>query len=322
MKKLSLNKQYYLLKNLSDMFNAGFSVKQAFRFLRDLNNVNFIQNMEERLIAGYELSSVLEKYIDNDFYNQIKISEEHGDVTNCLVEISKFIEIKIKNKKKIQDVLFYPIFLLMILIIAIVAIDQLVLPQLGTTGSVHTRLLDKMDFFIPLLFSLILILGMLYLWLPLLKRRNLIASLPIIGKVYKSYMAYFLSMQLHLMLSNGMENREIVKILQEFKSGTVLSELGAELKNAADNGQNMVQIAKKYKFVPSEFIAFFKRGSDENELSRNLNAFKKIKFEEMMRKINHLINFIQPILFLLVGLGIVIAYMSVLMPIYNSIKGM
>lgn len=322
MKKLSLNRQYYLFKNLSDMFRAGFNVKQAFQFLKDLNNDNLIKNMEDKLVDGYELSSVLEKYIENDFYNQIKISEQHGDVTNCLVEISKFIEIKIRNKRKIHDVLFYPIFLLMILILAIVAIDQIVLPQLGTTSGVHEYLFKKIYLCLFVLIIFGLAFGLIYFRLSLLKRRNFIAKLPIIGNVYKSYMAYFLSMQLHLMLSNGMENREIVQILREFKSGTILAELGIELRKAANSGKNMVQIANKYDFVPNEFITFFKRGSQTDELSRNLNAFKNIKFDEMMRKINRLINLVQPILFLLVGLGIVIAYMSVLMPIYNSLKGM
>ena len=36
MEKLSLNKQYYLFKNLSDLFSAGFTIKESLQFLSEV----------------------------------------------------------------------------------------------------------------------------------------------------------------------------------------------------------------------------------------------------------------------------------------------
>ena len=138
MEKLSLNNQYYLFKNLSDLFSAGFTIKESLQFLDEVGGRRAtIRKIANKLSEGSSFSDSIVGLVHNDFYNQIMISEKYGDLSSCLYELSHFIEVKLKNKSKIKDLLFYPIVLVIILIGIVYAINAFVLPQLSSINSMQ-----------------------------------------------------------------------------------------------------------------------------------------------------------------------------------------
>ncbi|MBC6388767.1 hypothetical protein ERK14_04200 [Lactobacillus kunkeei] len=322
MAKLSLNKQYYLFKNLSDLFSSGFTIKESLQFLSEVGGrQSTIKKIVNKLSEGNSFSSSILGLVQNDFYNQIMISEKYGDLSSCLSELSHFIEVKLKNKSKIRDLLFYPIVLVIILIGIVYAINSFVLPQLSSINAMQHYDLSWLYVILFFAFLVMLTIFIMYKRLPLLRKRDVISRIPFIGKIYKAYMGYILSLELKMLIKNGIDLKNILKILKDFKPNTIMYSLGVKARHLANKGEDIGKLTKIYSFVPSEFNGFFHHGSKTSEILVKLDAFSQIKFEEMNRRSNQLINLIQPLLFLFIGICIVLAYLVVLMPIYSSLKG-
>ncbi|MGQ2283155.1 type II secretion system F family protein [Apilactobacillus kunkeei] len=322
MEKLSLDKQYYLFKNLSDLFSAGFTIKESLQFLSKVGGRQLkVKKIANKLSEGNSFSDSILGLIHNDFYNQIMISEKYGNLSSCLDELSQFIEVKLKNKSKIKDLLFYPIVLVIILIGIFYAINTFVLPQLSSINSMQHY--DLMWLYIILFCTFLgsLIVFVMYKRLPLLSKRDIISRIPFIGKIYKAYMGYILSLELKMLIQNGIDLKNILSILKDFKPNTVMYKLGKKAQCLADHGEDVGKLTQMYSFIPTEFNGFFHHGSKVTDILIKLEAFSRIKFDEMNRRSNQLINLIQPLLFLFIGICIVLAYLVILMPIYSSLKG-
>ncbi|CAI2666332.1 type II secretion system F family protein [Apilactobacillus kunkeei] len=322
MEKLSLDKQYYLFKNLSDLFSAGFTIKESLQFLSEVGGrQSTVKKIANKLSEGNSFSDSIVGLVHNDFYNQIMISEKYGDLSSCLAELSHFIEVKLENKSKIKDLLFYPIILVIILIGIVYAINSFVLPQLGSINYMQHYDLGWLYIILFCMFMGTLIVSVMYKRLPLLRKRDVISGIPFIGKIYTAYMGYILSLELKMLIQNGIDLKNILSILKDFKPNTIMYLLGEKARRLADHGEDVGQLTKMYSFIPVEFNGFFHHGSKVSEILIKLDAFSQIKFEEMNRRSNQLINLIQPLLFLFIGICIVLAYLVVLMPIYSSLKG-
>jgi competence protein ComGB len=322
MKKMKLNEQYFIIKNLSDLLLAGFNIKQSLHFLKSLNNYSeTINAMCLCLANGNTLSESVKPYFNKDIYNQIVISEKHGDIICCLKEISQFIELRLQQQRKIRDLLFYPLLLIAVLCGVIVLINKVILPQLGDMVTINHYDLSTMYKCLLFIGVLMLIIISYYFHCSPLQKRNLIAKMPLIGPIYRSYIGYFLSMQLKLMITNGRDFKDILVLLADLNSNTLLYALGEKLQMIAQNGGEFNELINEYAFIPIEFHNFFQQGNSIDNILKNLQAFSKIKFAELVRTTNHLTNLVQPLLFLIIGIVIITAYMGVLIPIYSSLKG-
>ncbi|MCL8496369.1 type II secretion system F family protein, partial [Apilactobacillus sp. F1] len=166
-----MNKQYYLFKNLSDLFSAGFTIKESLQFLSQVGGrQSTIKKIANKLSEGSSFSDSIVGLVHNDFYNQIMISEKYGDLSSCLAELSHFIEVKLKNKSKIKDLLFYPIVLVIILIGIVYAINAFVLPQLSSINSMQHYDLGWLYIILLCMLMGILIVSVMYKRLPLLRK--------------------------------------------------------------------------------------------------------------------------------------------------------
>lgn len=314
--------QQLLFKTLSELLDSGFNLKESLIFIKQTTiKENIIDDVLSKLEQGYHFSNSIRKYIDGEFYNQIYISEKNGNLISCLKEINKYISIKNKQNKKIQEVLMYPLFLILMLLMALIGINKVIVPQIGAIGRVEKYDLSYLYFLILLIFVFLLLIFIYYKSLSFLKRKEFLIKIPFIGKIYQYYMGYYLSYNLYLMLSNGIDIKNILFIMNSFDKSTIIYSLSNEIKKELENGMNYTKLIQKYNFIPKEFILFLSQGNSKGKIINNLFMFSRLQFEDMINKSNRLINLVQPILFLLIGIGIILGYLSILMPIYNSLRG-
>ncbi|UQS85212.1 type II secretion system F family protein [Apilactobacillus apisilvae] len=321
-KKMTSIQQQNFFKILSEMLESGFNLKESLLFIKQTNKkFIIIDDILTNLENGKYFSHSIRCYINGELYNQIYLSEKNGNLIECLKEISKYINIKNKQNKKIKEILAYPIFLIMLLLFGVAGINKILMPQINNIAYKEEYNFQFFYFLTFLLVFALFLIIIFYIKQPFLKKRELIIKLPFLGKIYKSYLNYYLSYSLYLMLKNGIDIKDILNIMNCFQKGTINYHLSFEIKHQIENGCNYSKIINKYNFIPNEFNLFFSQGNSRDNLLRNLFMFSKLQFEEMINKTNRLINLIQPILFLIIGVGIVFSYLSILMPIYKSLRG-
>ncbi|WP_167387296.1 type II secretion system F family protein [Apilactobacillus quenuiae] len=320
--KLKSSEQQILFKTLSELLESGFNLKESLIFIKQtIIKESIIDDILTKLEQGYHLSYSIRKYIDGEFYNQIYISEKNGNLINCLKEINKYISIKNRQNKKIQEVLIYPIFLIIMLSMALIGINKVIVPQMSSIGTVENY---NLSYFYLCIFSILILISLIFVYyknLSFLKRKEFLIKVPFIGKIYQYYMGYYLSYNLYLMLNNGIDIKNILFIMNSFEKSTIIYSLSNEIKSDLEKGMDYTRLIQKYNFIPKEFVLFLSQGNSKEKIMNNLFIFSRLQFEEMINKSNRLINLVQPILFLLIGIGIILGYLSILMPIYNSLRG-
>ncbi|ANZ58315.1 hypothetical protein BGL34_00570 [Fructilactobacillus lindneri] len=324
--KVTLKQQAFIFESLSDLIAIGFSVKQALVFIETVSKKNreVVQCIKQSLINGYSLPVAMKFFLSDAIYQQLKIADEHGDIVIGMREISRFIQLRLKQQQKIREVMIYPSFLFGILFIIIFAIKFFILPQTSdlikqTNGNNWT------DYLIWGIVLLVILFGLyqfdLFRNKKMIVKAELLVKIPLVGKIFSNYYEYYLSSNLSLMIKNGLDMKQIVNVFLEFEKETLLYEIGLDMQKGLQKGENIDVIFKKYSFVSNEMIVFLSNGSVKTELSKNLDALGKFCFQNLVKSSGSIIQLIQPLSFAIIGLTIVITYLQMLLPMYDSMKG-
>lgn len=175
--------------------------------------------------------------------------------------------------------------------------------------------------------GIIVVAGSILFWLHLrrqnaIKRAQVLVKLPLVGPLCRRYIAYYLASNLATLLKNGLSVQEIYHTLNEFDPHSLLYELGQQLNEAIVGGRSIQQLVNQHQFIPKEILKFMSSGNTIAEMANSMTAYSKLMFDEMIMTTNKMIGFIQPAMFMIIGITIVSTYFQLLVPIYSSVKGM
>lgn len=323
--KLSTNNQITLFTSIHDFLKNGFTLKEAFSFCSTVHPEleDAITVIKRSLSNGNSFADGIKTLVNFRTYCQIKIAEYHGDLVKTLGSVSKFLKIKQQQKNKLTELMVYPIFLLILLVGIVITIHLLVTPQFQNLSSGQTEHHYGLWLLISLLPIAIVIYGFWKYW----RNQNQIwrinheLKIPVIGKIYQAYCAYYLSSNLALMMKCGMDLQQIVKFMMNFKSNPLILKFSQDVKQVINQGNNLRCLKSKYHFLPKQMMMLIDNGDTTNVLAQKLNAYSKLEFKSMVKQSTRLISMLQPIMFLIIGLLIVGTYLSMLLPMYSSIRG-
>ncbi|MFT8630922.1 type II secretion system F family protein, partial [Liquorilactobacillus hordei] len=126
---------------------------------------------------------------------------------------------------------------------------------------------------------------------------------------------------LAILLKEGMNIKEIYLFLKKFEKNTFLYEVGNELGDNLKKGNDIHKFIAKYDFLPSEISLFLQKGKVLSLVGEEFFFFSEIIYKRLVIQINRLIEMIQPILFVIIAILIVITYLKMLTPIYSNLGG-
>ena len=322
--KLNLNQQIQLFEFLSDLLGNGFSLQEILRFYQTVNGYNnvAVNQIIQRLSQGIGFSESIRPFIQPDLYYQLKIAEYHGNILAALKSIKRLLRAKSAHRSRIKEIIAYPLFLLILLIGIIIGIKIFVTPQLAAVGasSVHFP-------YVQLLSGVFLLalIGLLF-WFKFrrmneIEQANLISKVPVIGKLYRYYYAYYFANNLAFMIGNGMDVKEILRLMLTFDHHSLIYWLALEFKTNFNRGRSWRQVTRRYLFFPSKIIIFLEAGDSQVILTQKLKAYSELCFKRMFKLSTKLVSALQPLTFLIIGSIIVGTYLSMLLPMYGSLKG-
>ncbi|WP_311408339.1 competence type IV pilus assembly protein ComGB [Liquorilactobacillus uvarum] len=331
-KRLSDRKQALFFQTLADLLNAGFSIRQA---LEDITiffpeNKSVLDYIQCELAEGKMLSTAFKPYVRQNIFNQIYIAEKHGKLSESIKQLGKTLERKVQQTDKLKAILLYPIMLLILLGGLMIAIQIWLKPELTKFQNLQDLNANSwQEYLYPFIlgggiFAASVFLFRLVHWLigqPVLSRQEFYCRIPFLGTAYRRYCHYYIAFNFGLLLKSGLEIREICLFLEKFDESSLLASFGRELKNNLLGGNELTYFVSKYVFIPQELNLFFSKGSTLDELSSELLLFSELAYEKLIRQIDRMINCVQPILFLIIAVAIILTYLSMLMPMYNNLGG-
>jgi len=325
-KKIKTHQQAEYLLIISKLLKNGFSLSQSINCLRLLDdNQKIFENINQDLRSGKMISQSL-RYLElpSVIFNQLVIAQEHGNIAQALEQTGQLLQTQAKQKTKLQELLAYPCFIIAFLITMLVGMKIYIIPQLEIANGGK-----NIDLFLQMLlltFVIILVYGLFVRWRmrnkPEYQKALSLVKLPAIGKIYLSFFQFLILQGLGMQLASGMNLFDICESNNRFQKDSIQVYLSNKFITNLTVGKSLLKLIDEEPLLPSQLRILMEAGESGPELANDLLLLSELKFEETQKNLKKLLNLIQPILFGIIAVVIVVTYLMVLMPIYGMMKGM
>jgi len=327
-------------RQFSVMISAGVTVVESLRILIDQTNnltlQNMIADMTAEVNAGDFLSDTFArrpKIFSDFFVNIIRSGETSGKLDEVLNYLADEMEKSYSMNSKIRGAMIYPAFIIVSLIGVGVVLMVYVIPNLtsmltdsGVALPVSTRIvIATSNFLMHYSIMILLVLAALaygakvYLKtyqghhnLDLLKLK-----MPIFGKMFKYIYVVRFSRSLSTLLKGGVTITRSLEIVAKVVGNLVYEEMIMDTLKSVNDGNPLadVMIASPYipKMVPQMLAVGEKTGRIDSILDR-ITSFYQRESEAM---VNNLSTLMEPIIMVVMGVGVGIMVAAVLLPMYN-----
>lgn len=342
-KKVNLREKVIFTQQLSVMLRSGFPLVPALKILeRQAENKYLAQTIgqiAEEVKGGATLSSCLEKRPDifPPIYVQVaKSGEKSGKLANVMLKLASDLSKNYDLTAKIKGALVYPIFILATLVVVIVIIMIFVIPQLedlfsdvGATLPLATRILIGTSNFIINFWWLIIIiiigLFFFYQWIkkiPEVKSTidSIKLKIPVFGQLQKKvYLARF-TRTLATLTSAGLPILDTFETLTGLTDNVHfqddLTQAARKIEAGSPIGQSL-QEGKNFPPLICEMITVGEKAGNLDYVLKNLAKFLERDVSYMSKNLTVLL---EPILMIVMGVGVAFVLISVLGPIYNLVQ--
>ena len=314
----------------ADLLRVGFSLKQALEFCATLmpKQKEIFAQIDQRMNTGATFAQSIQLFVHRDVYYQLLIAEKHGNLQQSIAQIGRFLTLNLKQKRKLNALLQYPVILLALLGVLLIGLKALVFPELATWQDNQSPYSNNWAWLPWLLMGLgggvcLVVLSVGYQWLKAstMNRITLLCQLPILGSVYRQYYGYYLITNFALLLQNGMGVHEICQLFAQFDSRSLLNQLGSELDQVLNTGEEPVNVVRRYPYLPQELIVFMNKGETVENLGQQLAVFANLLFDRLINQIERLLTYVQPLMSGIIAIVIVTMYLCIMLPIYQAMKG-
>lgn len=301
---------------------------------------NILSTVLSDVDEGKSLSDSLRKHpeVFSDVYvNMIQAGEVSGNLQQSLESIADNIEKNYVLTQKIKGVLYYPIFILSAFFIVGFLMITLVIPKL-------TEMLKETNAKLPVTTKMLIATGdfMQHYWWAVIiaiiaaivglvyyintddgkKEFDVIKlKIPLVGKVLRYiYLARFAE-NLSTLVRSGIPIVSALQITGRVVGNSVFENHIAEAAEKVKTGGSMSEVLSKKKDFPAIMTQMVKVGEDTGKLDSTLDTMAKFFSREADQIVSNLSTIIEPVLIVILGIGVGTLVFSIIIPIYNIAQG-
>lgn len=327
-------------RQLSTMINAGLPITECLLILRSQSKGS-MQKVVAQLLAdieaGESFSTALSRHskiFSQTYISLVKSGEVGGVMDTVLLRLADNMEKQDEFAGKVKGALIYPAIIVIGMIIVGLVMMIFVIPRLTSLYSefnavlpLPTRILIGISAFVTKFWFLILILLIVGTYVFKLYRATkegrrkideLSFKVPVFGDLQRQVILTELTSTLSLMVGAGVPILEALNITAGVVSNSVISD---SLKDVAKQVEKGFPIAfafgrhpEAFPFILSQMIAV---GEETGKMDDVLTKISHIFEVESDEKVKGLTAAIEPIVMVVLGLGVGFLVIAVIMPIYN-----
>ncbi len=340
------NKDIVILsRQISTLFESQISALKAFTILAT-NSENKLLGQKltqigDDLKAGISVSGALAKHpeaFSNFYVNMVKVGEETGKLNQTFLYLAEYLDRQYALTSKTRNALIYPAFVVVTFFVVMSLMFVIVIPKLSAiildSGQVvpfyTTIVIMISNLFVHYGFFIIIFIVLFSLWMwrlsstekgkVYLDKTSL--SIPIIGNLYKKLYLSRITDNLNTMLSSGIPIVRAIDITGEVVGSLVYKGILGEVADGVKSGLALSVAFSKHKAeIPGILVQMMLVGEETGSLGTILKTLTDFYRREVDDAIDTLVGLVEPVMIVVLGLGVGILLVSVLMPIYNLAGG-
>ncbi|MBU2103711.1 type II secretion system F family protein [Patescibacteria group bacterium] len=339
-KRVSNKEIVILSRQIATLFEAQVSALRIFRLLAaEVDNKylsEIMTQVADDLQGGSPISKALGRHpkVFTGFYvNMVRSGEESGKLSETFGYLADYLDRTYEVMSKAQNALIYPAFVIGVFFVVMGLMLTLVIPRIssilkdsGQEIPMYTQVvifisdaLVHYGFLVVIALAVLVFISFRALQTPNGKLffDKLKLDFPYIGDLYQKLYLSRIADNFATMLVSGVPVVEAVEITASVVGSStyelILKQVGEDVKG----GSSISDALGRHAEIPGIMTAMVRVGEETGELGNILTTLAKFYRREVSTAVDTLVDLIEPLMIVILGLGVGTLLASVLIPIYN-----
>ena len=267
----------------------------------------------------------------------VRSGEESGKLNEIFSYLADYLDRTYEVTSKAKGALIYPAFVIVVFIAVMTLMLTVIIPKIsgilvesGGELPIYTKLVIwTSDFFINYgLFILILLaVGGFFLGRFIQTPDGALAfdvfqlKVPYVGDLYKKLYLSRIADNMSTMIASGIPMLRAIEITASVVGSTLYRGILLQSLESVRGGSALSSSLLEHPEMSTIMVQMIRVGEETGELGNILNTMAKFYQREVTTAIDTLVGLIEPVMIVVLGLGVGILLAAVLLPIYNIAGG-
>lgn len=329
-------------RQLSSMILTGLTLIEALNILKKQSNSPALSSVLDSLVAdiseGKPFSEALKKHPDvfSDVYiSLVKAAEAGGMIDQILGRLADNLEKSEELQKNIKSALFYPVIIVVGMMIVITVMNIAIIPQLNEiykSMNVELPFITKIvvgmsEFFVKyILFMFLGMIGLVVLFGKFRTSKNgkriihkITLKLPVFGNIITLAVLTEISRTLSLLIRSGSSIIDALHTSANVSSNIWYKEAVDDAAGLVEKGFNLSTSFENQSIFPAVLIQMIKVGEETGKIDESLEKVSEYFQRDLTLKIRTLTTAMEPILIAILGVTVGFLILAIITPIYSII---
>ena len=327
-------------RQFATMVNAGLPITESL-FILKLQSQEKMEPVVAKILGdvenGESLSQSFAKHptvFSATYIALLKAGETGGVLDKVLIRIADNLEKSEEFRGKVIAALIYPVIIIIGMIIVTFVMMIFVVPRLltlytefNTTLPLPTQIVIFISSFMATFWPLILLaVGIGFFLLSSFSKTKdgkhkideLVFKIPIFGELQRQVMLTELSRTLSLMISSGVPIIEGMQVTAGAMSNVIIKDALLDAASQVEKGFPIAfSFAKHQEAFPYLFSQMVAVGEESGKIDEVLAKLAQVFESQADQKVKALTAAIEPVVMVVLGLGVGFLVVAIILPIYN-----
>lgn len=327
-------------RQLSTMIDAGLVLSEAIDILvSQQTNQNFkkiLDSVSRDLKSGLDLASSLRKFpnvFPALYCSLVKAGEEAGNLDVILTEMANNLERDREFRSRVRGAMIYPVMILGMMVVVMGIMMFFVIPKLTslyTQSEIELPLPTKIligssEFFINywwlVLVIIILTVVVFRKWVTTPEGKYnfdaFLLKVPLVGKVIRGSALTNFTRTFGLLITAGVPILDSITIVADVIGNMVYRKALLETRTGIERGLTMSAQLQMVGVFPNIISQMYRVGEETGKMDKV--SFKLADYfeSEADHLVKNLTVIIEPLILVLLGVGVAFLVLSIILPIYK-----
>jgi len=322
------------------MLDSGLPIAQAIRYITDQTQNDLAKEMLEQISAdlenGYRFSEAVKKHpklFDEVFVSVVAAGESSGKLAEVLSLLASEEERQLGFKGRIIGALLYPAFIIIAMIVVAIIMVTRTVPVLETVFMEaqidlpwQTRALvaithSLIGYWWLYIIGLIVLVFIVRQYLATDEGRHnlnrLSLKIPAIGGLVDNLELARFTRIFSMLISSGVPIIQAILSVSKVLDNLIYREALDEVAHNVERGAPISQSLSKQPVFPVVVYQMVGVGEQTGKLEEVLKKLADYYEQELDQSIKNLTSLVEPVIFVIVGLGVAFLVFAIIMPIYG-----
>lgn len=327
-------------RQLAVMIEANLPLVRALRVLVKQTDNKYLKivlsSIADEVDGGAKVSAAMSNYPDifSDFQvNIIRSGETSGRLSEVMNYLADQQEKDYDLQSRVRGAMIYPIIIIIALVVFSFFVSVFVIPRMtavliesGLELPILTRALifitDGLQaFWWQIGLVLLSIPIVLNLYIKTKKGRRYFDWLklraPLFGPIFKKIYLVRICRSLSTLLQGGVPVVRSLEIVKDVVGNKIYSDLLAKSISSVDEGNPLAESLSESEFVSPMVYQMINIGEESGKLEEVLERLSDFYTREVNNSVNNLSTLIEPIILLVLGIGVGLFVAAVIVPVWQ-----